>query len=133
MDEVNLYTDGGSRNNPGLAGIAFVIKDLEGVTLKSGGRFVGVKTNNEAEYLALSWGLEEAKKLGVEKVNCLLDSELVVSQLKGIYRIKQAHLAKLVLKIRFLEKQFKEVSFEYIPREKNKEADGLVNEAIDGG
>lgn len=129
-----LYTDGGSRNNPGDAGIGWVIYDsivTDTSIVSKGGEYIGVATNNEAEYSALIKGLEEAKRLGARRVSCFLDSALVVNQLKGKYRIKKMELAELAGKVKRLEKSFDNVNYTHVRREKNKLADRLVNEAID--
>jgi len=127
---LNIYTDGGARGNPGPAGIGAVIFDDAGKVVKEFGEYIGKATNNQAEYTALIRGLEEAVKLKPTKINCFLDSELVVKQLNKEYKVKNTEIKELygkVLEIGF----FKAITFNYIPREKNKRADGLVNKAID--
>lgn len=126
-----LHTDGGARGNPGPAGIGYVlrVKDRE-MVFHSG--YIGEATNNQAEYAALQEGLQRALKDGVTHLQCFLDSELVVKQLAGQYRVKNEGLQPLYDKVCSLVSEFEEVSFEHVPREKNKEADKLVNQAIDG-
>lgn len=128
-----MFTDGGSRNNPGPAGIGVWVETLN----KKYGEYIGEKTNNEAEYEALIFGLKKLKQLlgkGKTKsaeIVCYLDSELVVKQLSHEYKLSEEHIQKLFIQIWNLMLDFKKVSFHYIPREKNKIADGLVNEALD--
>lgn len=125
-----LQTDGGARGNPGPAGIGFVlrIKNKEAIFR---GKYIGETTNNQAEYKALIAGLTRAQEEGVSRVECFLDSELVVKQLTGDYRIKHADLKPLAAQVKDLVNQFEKVTFTAVPREKNKEADSLVNQAID--
>ena len=131
MEKLFLYTDGGSRNNPGPAAIGFLIKAESGQTLKKGGRFLGQATNNEAEYHALIEGLKEAKKFDSRYLICFLDSSLVVNQLNGVFKIKEARLRGLIFEVKTLEKEFKSIQYCYVPREKNKEADAIVNQILD--
>lgn len=130
MENLLLYTDGGSRNNPGPAAIGFVLKTEDGRTLKKEGRFLGRATNNEAEYHALIEGLKEAKKLNPKHLTCSLDSSLIVNQLNGIFKIKEARLRKLVFEVKTLENEFDSIRYQYISREKNREADELVNRIL---
>ena len=131
MEKLLLYTDGGARSNPGPAATGFVIKTEVGRILKEGGRFLGRATNNEAEYQALIGGLEAAKEFAPDHLDCFLDSSLVVNQLNGVFKIKQAHLQELVFKVKALEPSLKSVRYQYIPREENKEADAWVNKILD--
>lgn len=132
---VRIYTDGGSRGNPGPSGIGAAIHVMhdreEGETIATVAEFLGKTTNNQAEYTAIIRGLEEAKKLGAEEVEMVMDSELAVKQLNGEYRVKNPDLAKRFLEVYNLRQQFKKVTFRHVRREKNTEADGLVNIAID--
>lgn len=125
-----LFTDGGSRNNPGIAGAGWVVKDSVGNDVVTGCKYLGIATNNEAEYQGLILGLKEAGKLDVDELQCFLDSNLIVNQLNGIYRIKQPHLQKLAIEVKKLEKQFNSVTYKHICREKNKQADALANKAM---
>jgi ribonuclease HI len=134
MDEkIIMFTDGGSRNNPGPAAVGVYIETLD----KKYGEYIGTKTNNEAEYEALIFGLKKIRALvGKEKtkrcaVGCFLDSELVVKQLNHEYKLKEERIQKYFIEIWNLMLDFKAVSFTHILREKNKIADALVNEALD--
>ncbi|MDO8529547.1 MAG: ribonuclease HI family protein [bacterium] len=133
-DKIIMYTDGGSRNNPGPAAIGVYLETLH----KQFGHYIGNKTNNEAEYEAVIFGLKKIKQLvGKEKsgeveVECYLDSELVKKQLNHEYKVKEKNIQELFLEVWNLILDFKSVSFQHIPREKNKIADKLVNEALDG-
>ncbi|HEX8974662.1 MAG TPA: ribonuclease HI family protein [Patescibacteria group bacterium] len=134
MDEkIIMYTDGGSRNNPGPAGIGVYIETLG----KKYGEYIGTKTNNEAEYEALIFGLNKLKQLlGKDRakkaeVVCYLDSELVVKQLNHEYKLKEERIQQYFLTIWNLMLEFKSVSFNHVLRDKNKIADALVNEALD--
>lgn len=126
-----IFTDGGARRNPGHAGIGVVIKSLSHEVIESYGRYIGETTNNQAEYKALISALEKASEMKAEEVQCFLDSELLVKQLNHEYKVRDADLAPLFLRVWNLLHNFKKISFQHIPREKNKEADKMVNEAID--
>lgn len=128
--KLTIYTDGGARGNPGPAGIGIVIKS-GGKTVKEYGEYIGRATNNQAEYKALISALESAEEMGAEEIDLNMDSELIVKQLKGEYKVRASELAPLFLKVHNLRAGFKKFSVRHIPREKNKEADKLVNEAID--
>ncbi|KKU73983.1 MAG: hypothetical protein UX98_C0002G0013 [Parcubacteria group bacterium GW2011_GWA2_47_26] len=132
------YTDGGARGNPGPAGIGVVIYKLKSgkpdgdlELVEKWGKYIGETTNNQAEYKALLAAIERAHKLGAEFLDCFLDSELVVRQLNREYKVRDAGLAPFFVKVWNETTHFKKVRFLHIPREKNKEADQLVNEAID--
>lgn len=131
---IRLYTDGGARGNPGPAGAAAIIKSF-GVdgekTVAVLKKFFPRATNNQAEYEAVILGLREAKKLGVEEVELVMDSELAVKQLRGEYRVKNPELARKFLEIYNLCQAFKKFNVRHILRERNQEADALVNQAID--
>jgi len=131
MKKLLLYTDGGSRSNPGPAAMGMVLMNEAEKVLAQKGQFLGERTNNEAEYLALIWGMTEALAYSPEELVCHLDSELVVNQLNGFYRIRKPHLQPLARQAKALEKQLGEVSYVYVPREENALADSLVNEALD--
>lgn len=128
---INLYTDGGARGNPGPAAIGVVIKNAEDQVLFELGKYIGETTNNQAEYQALLMALEKALEFKAETVNCFLDSELVVKQMKGEYKVKDKALGLLFIKAWNLVQKFKNTTFNHIPREKNKQADALVNQALD--
>lgn len=133
QETIVMYTDGGSRNNPGPAAIGVYIETLG----KKYGECIGIATNNEAEYGAVIFGLKKIKQvLGSEKaklynVQCYLDSELVVKQLNHIYKLKEKRIQEFFIEIWNLTLDFKSVTFTHVRREKNKVADALVNEALD--
>lgn len=131
MSLYKLFTDGGARGNPGPAGAGVVLKDEEGNVVVSLGKYLNRCTNNEAEYSALLLGLETALENQVESVECYLDSELVVKQLNGEYKVKNARLSPLYNKAKVMEKQFDSINYIHVKRDKNAEADFLVNQAID--
>lgn len=126
-----IYTDGGARNNPGPAGIGAVLLNEKGDEVASISEYIGKATNNQAEYKAIIAGVKKAKDLGAEEAECFLDSELVVKQLNREYRVKAKDLAPLFVQVYNLSLGFKKISFSHIRREQNKEADRLVNIAID--
>ena len=125
-----LFTDGGARGNPGPAAIGGVLYNEDNLVAKFS-EFIGDTTNNKAEYRAILFGLESAAKQGVKELDCFLDSQLVVEQLNRNYKVKDKDLAKLFVKIWNLSQQFTKISFAHIDRAKNKEADALVNLALD--
>ncbi len=126
-----LRTDGGARGNPGPAAIGVVLENESGKVVKKFGRYIGETTNNQAEYQALLAGLEAAKKLGATEVTCYLDSELVVKQLSRQYKVKDKGLAPLFVKVWNLAQSFASVTYSHVPREQNRRADALVNQALD--
>jgi lactoylglutathione lyase len=130
---LQIYTDGGARGNPGLAAIAFVALNERGETVKTDASFIGVRTNNQAEYEALLLALNYAAKNKAQEVFCHLDSELVARQLRGEYAVKNADLQQLWRKVQELKGSFKKISFIYVPRENLhiQRADALVNKTID--
>ncbi len=128
---VTLNTDGGARGNPGPAGIGCVITDEAGAVIKTFGGYIGEGTNNVAEYRALVRGLELAAELGAARVAVRMDSELIVRQLTGVYRIKDPKLKALAAEVGRLASRFDSVSFSHVRREENSAADELVNRAID--
>jgi ribonuclease HI len=129
--EFFIHTDGASRGNPGEAGIGAVIADTQGRTVKELKRFLGMATNNVAEYQAVIYALEKAWHLGAARVRVYLDSELVVRQLRGEYRVREAHLKTLHKQALETLNRFSKYSIYNIPREENRRADQLANEAID--
>lgn len=133
MKTIITYTDGGARGNPGPAGLGVYITDTDGNVLLRHGRYIGETTNNVAEYQAVIDALEHAQKLGADEVRMFMDSELVVKQLNREYRVRNAGLAPLFMKVWNLSTAFKKVTYTHVRRERNKEADALVNEAIDRG
>ena len=133
--QTTINTDGGSRGNPGLAACAFVVTEL-GVVKALGSKFLGIQTNNYAEYqgviIALEWLLKNHNKILNEELVFLLDSELVVKQLNGVYKVKDVNLKILHTQILNTVKNSRiKISFKHIPRHLNKEADKLVNEEMD--
>jgi ribonuclease HI len=137
MSTLNIFTDGGARGNPGPAAIGFVVKDDTGKVLVKQGKYIGETTNNVAEYTAVIEALKWLKTNCsiVQLFNCsivfFLDSKLVVCQLNGLYKIKKGHLQKLVIEIRKLEKNLGiKSSYHLLPREKNYDADFLVNKVL---
>ncbi len=128
---LRMFTDGASRGNPGEAGIGVLIEDESGHIVKKLARYLGKATNNQAEYTALVEGLKVASELGADEVSIFADSELVVKQMRGEYKVKNPDLAGRHAEARKHAATIKRVTFTYIPREKNKEADALANEAID--
>lgn len=133
MEKVIIFTDGGARGNPGPAGIGAVIYDHNKKVIAEISEFLGVTTNNQAEYRALIAAFKKAHELGAVELDCYLDSELVVKQLKHEYKVKNKDLAPLFLMIYNLSLNFKKISYTHIPREQNKQADRLANEAMDRG
>ena len=131
MNRATLYTDGGARGNPGPAASAFVLEAEDGTALDSRGDTIGVATNNVAEYRAVIAGLERALELGLDHVEVVSDSELVVKQLRGEYRIKNKALVELSLEVKALEREIGSVVYRIVRREHNVLADSLVNEALD--
>ena len=125
------YSDGGSRGNPGPAASGAVVKKSDGEVLETLHRYLGRATNNVAEYTAIIIALEAAKRHGATEVEMRMDSELAVKQLKGEYKVKNADLAKLFLKVKNLATEFKHVSFKHVRREQNTEADAAVNACLD--
>lgn len=126
-----INTDGGARGNPGPAAIGVVIKDESGKLIDSFGKYLGEQTNNFAEYSGVIFALEKAIELKANEIKFNLDSELVVKQLKGEYKVKNAELAKLYLKIHNLSQNLKKIEYKHVYREANQEADALVNQILD--
>lgn len=137
MNEIKIYTDGGARGNPGPAAIGVYIVDEDNKEIMSIGKKIGHATNNIAEYSAileaLGWITENSEKLQeVVKIVFFLDSLLVCSQIKGLYKVKNKELRLMVFKVREKEAEIKkQIFYEHIPREQNKKADSLVNMALD--
>jgi ribonuclease HI len=128
--KVLLYVDGSCSGNPGEGGAGVVIKDEQGETVSHLKQYLGVVTNNRAEYQALILGLQEAHRLGIREVEVNLDSELVVNQVNGVYRVRDAQLKTLEEEVRGLLGNFTSWVVRYIPRENNREADRLAREAV---
>jgi ribonuclease HI len=129
---VTIHTDGGARGNPGPAAAAFVIRDAEkGTILSQAGIYLGTATNNVAEYTAMLRGLAEAAKLGATQVEVVSDSELMVKQMLGKYKVKNEGLQPLFRQALALRDQFEKFAIRHVYREQNAVADDLVNRAID--
>jgi len=126
-----LFADGGSRGNPGPAAGGAVLVDAEGAVVAEVGEYLGIATNNVAEWRALLAGLTLARDLGVEELAVRMDSELVVRQVTGVYRVKHADLIPLATKAKALLRQFKSVDVRHVPRKENAAADAVVNRYLD--
>jgi len=129
--EVKLYGDGGSRGNPGPSAGGFALLDMDDNVLVKSGKYLGITTNNQAEYHSLKGGLEAALAMGARTVHVYMDSMLVVNQMKGIFKVKNRDLWPIHDAIKQLLSQFKHVDFTHVPRELNKLADSIVNETLD--
>ena len=129
--KARLSTDGGARGNPGPAAFAYVLEAEDGTTLAAHGEPIGVATNNVAEYRALVAGLAKAAELGVDELDVVSDSELMVRQMTGVYRIKNEALRELSLEAARLARKLGRVEYRAVRREQNELADRLVNEALD--
>ena len=131
MSKAKMFTDGGSRGNPGPAAVGGVIYNTKDEKLKEFSQSIGNSTNNIAEYTALITGLRLCKDMGFKQVDCYLDSELVVKQLNKLYKVKDEKMKILFDVIKELTAEFEKVSFTHVLRAKNKLADLLVNKALD--
>jgi ribonuclease HI len=127
-----LFTDGGARGNPGPAAYGFVLESEDGDLLAAVGAAIGEATNNVAEYSGLIAGLTRAAEEGVTDLEVRSDSELMVKQMRGEYRVKNERLRPLSIEAARIERQLARVRYVHVPREKNELADRLVNEALDG-
>lgn len=129
-----IQTDGGARGNPGPAGIGVVILDESGKVLEEHAKYLGKTTNNQAEYLAAILGLQRAVALGADAAEVVADSELLVKQARGEYKVKNPDLARRYLELKNLETLLgRRVSYRHVMRERNKHADRLSNQAMDEG
>jgi ribonuclease HI len=126
-----LFTDGGARGNPGPAAYGYVLEAEDGSVLDARGEPIGVATNNVAEYSALLAGLRRAAELGVDELEVVSDSELMVKQMKGVYRVKNEALRPLALEASRLARALPRVTYTHVRREHNELADSLVNRALD--
>jgi ribonuclease HI len=129
--KAKLSTDGGARGNPGPAAYGYVLETPDGTVLDARGETIGVATNNVAEYRALVAGLEAALARGVTELEVVSDSELLVKQMRGEYKVKNAALRTLSVKARRLARELGKVTYKAVRREHNELADRLVNEALD--
>lgn len=126
-----IYTDGGSRGNPGPSSAGYVIYGSKGSVIDKGGMYIGVTTNNQAEYEAVRFGLERARELGADSIEFRLDSMLVVNQMNGINKVRNRELLPINNLVRNLVSDFKKVTFVHVPRELNQVADAMVNLTLD--
>lgn len=131
VEHAVIHTDGGSRGNPGPSAAGYVILGPDNNVISEGGAFLGITTNNVAEYQAVYLALERAQELGIRQVDFRLDSQLVTNQMNGLYKIKNADLLPINKRIRELASQFDGVSFTHVRREYNQLADGVVNKILD--
>ncbi len=133
VEKIIIYTDGGARGNPGPAGVGVSIQDGGGVELGYISEYMGKTTNNQAEYEALYRALLKAKEMGLgqAQVEVRLDSELVVKQINGLYKVKEPGMKEQFARVKKLCQEYPTISFTHVRREQNKRADQLVNEAID--
>jgi probable phosphoglycerate mutase len=129
--KARLSTDGGARGNPGPAAYGYVLEADDGTVLAAHGEKIGVATNNVAEYSALIAGLEKALELGVDEVEVVSDSELMVKQMRGEYRVKNAALRELSVEAGRLARELGKVEYRHVKRAHNELADKLVNDALD--
>lgn len=129
--KLTIYTDGGSRGNPGPAATGVVIKNEQGETISAYGEFLNEQTNNYAEYAAIISGLKKAHELEADEVDCISDSKLVVEQLNGNWKVKEPTIQKLFVQAWNEMQKFKKVTLSHTLREGNKEADAEVNKILD--
>ena len=129
--KARLHTDGGARGNPGPAAYAYVLEAEDGTVLAAHGERIGVATNNVAEYSGLIAGLRRAAELHVPQIEVVSDSELLVKQMRGEYRVKNEALRRLSVEAARLAREVGRVEYRHVPRERNELADRLVNEALD--
>lgn len=130
-DKIIIYSDGGSRGNPGPSAAGFVIINNREEVIAQGGEYLGITTNSQAEYQGVRIGLEKALELGFKQIDFRIDSMLVVNQMNGIYKIKNRELWPINERIRELVTKFEKVSFSHVKREFNQLADGMVNRTLD--
>ena len=130
---VKLFTDGGARGNPGPAAYGFVLEDADGAVLAAHGEKIGIATNNVAEYTALIEGLRKAIELGLPVVEVVSDSQLMVKQMTGEYKVKNEGLRELWEEASRLARQVPSLTYRWVRREHNELADRLLNEALDAG
>lgn len=131
LKEAKLYADGGSRGNPGPSSSGYAVLNMDDQVIVKKGVYLGITTNNQAEYQALRLGLKEALSMGVRTVHVYMDSLLVVNQMLGIFKVRNRDLWPIHESIKQILPSFKHVTFTHVPRELNKIADSAVNEALD--
>jgi len=129
--KLTIYTDGGSRGNPGPSALGVSIQNADGAVIDAYGEFLGHQTNNYAEYMAVISALKRAEELGATEVDIIADSKLVVEQLNQNWKVKHPNIQQLFVRAWNQMQKFKKVTFRYTPRENNKEADAEVNKALD--
>ncbi|MBI4188589.1 MAG: ribonuclease HI family protein [Chloroflexi bacterium] len=130
VERAIIFTDGASRGNPGPAAIGVLIRDEQGRLMATVSQAIGTATNNQAEYRAMIAALEKAIGLGVRQVEVYSDSELLVKQINGQYRVKNESLKSLYQRVKLLQGQLDAFTLKYVPREQNREADRLANNAL---
>lgn len=130
-EEIKFYGDGGSRGNPGPAAAGYVLLDMGDTVLEEGGEFMGITTNNQAEYHSLEMGLERALEAGVKKIHVFMDSQLAIRQISGQYKVRSPELLPRYKNVKSLLAKFEEATCTHVPRELNKLADGEVNRILD--
>ena len=131
LTHAKLFSDGGSRGNPGPSALGYVILDMQDNIVRKEGIYLGITTNNQAEYRGLKIGMEAALELGIKNLDVFMDSLLVVNQIKGVWKMKNADLMSIHSEIKALIPKFEKVTFSHVPRAFNKIADGMVNECLD--
>ncbi len=131
LELIKIYTDGGSRGNPGPSASGFVIYDADDKTIVRSASYIGVTTNNQAEYISIRNALQYACKLSPKEVHAFMDSQLVINQLNGIYKVKNQDLWPIYKAVKDLSAKLPKITFSHVPRENNKVADALVNESLD--
>lgn len=131
MKKLIINTDGAAKGNPGPASIGVFIRDDKGAVVQEIAKYIGEKTNNQAEYMALIEALKAAAEIGADVIEIFADSELMVSQVKGIYKVKNEGLRPLFEEVKSLLRKFSQCNIKHVPRERNREADKLANQAID--
>lgn len=131
LDLIKIFTDGGSRGNPGPSASGFVIYDADDKIIVRSASYIGVTTNNQAEYISIRNALQYASKISPKEVHAFMDSQLVINQLNGIYKVKNQDLWPIYKAVKDLSDKLPKVTFSHVPRENNKVADALVNESLD--
>ncbi len=131
IEKYNLYSDGAARGNPGPSGVGIYIEDAQGNIVKQHFEYLGDQTNNCAEYMALSIGLDIAKDMELDNITVFTDSELMAKQLNGIYKVKNKSLIELYMQVTQKINSFSSIEIQHVTRDKNKNADRLANMAID--
>lgn len=130
-EELKMYSDGGSRGNPGPSASGYVLMTMKDEIVETNGEYLNITTNNQAEYHSLKLGLERAHQLGAKKVHVYMDSMLVINQMKGIYQVKNKDLKLVFNNVKSLAESFEKITFTHVPRELNKLADAEVNRILD--